>query len=76
MYLFVALCWVLAGLFIASAVLLLLWNMTLPDLFRLPTINFWQSFRLLLIASLIFSPGAFLKINMGGLPLTSFSALQ
>jgi len=31
-----------------------LWNITMPDVFNLKTINYWQAFRLLLIAGLLF----------------------
>ena len=36
------------------ALLQWLWNITMPDVFKLPTISFWQAFRLLLIASILF----------------------
>ena len=31
-----------------------LWNITMPDVFNLKKINYWQAFRLLLIAALLF----------------------
>lgn len=31
-----------------------LWNITVPDLFNLKRITFWQALRLLLIASILF----------------------
>lgn len=42
-----------------------LWNITIPDIFRLRKITFWEAFRLLLLAWLIFG-GAFLRFNTGG----------
>ncbi|KUO61606.1 MAG: hypothetical protein APF84_13825 [Gracilibacter sp. BRH_c7a] len=44
-----------AGLFLLGALLLkYLWNTTIPDLFNLKSVTYWQAFRLLLIASLLF----------------------
>lgn len=54
----------IAVLFLAAALLQWLWNMTLPELFGVSAIRYWQSFRLLLIASILFgSPG---MISVGG----------
>jgi len=33
-----------------------LWNMTMPDVFDLRKITYWQSFRLMLISSILFGP--------------------
>jgi len=44
-------------LFIVPAILKWLWNMTMPDLFSLKEISYWQSFRLILISAILFSPG-------------------
>jgi hypothetical protein len=45
----------IAGLFfIGPAIFQWLWNSTFPEIFGLPHIGFWQSFRLLLIASILF----------------------
>jgi hypothetical protein len=40
--------------FIGPAIFNWLWNSTIPEIFGLPKIGFWQSFRLLLIASILF----------------------
>jgi len=40
--------------FILPALLQWLWNMTIPDVFGLRTITFWQAFRLLLICGILF----------------------
>jgi hypothetical protein len=40
-----------------GGILQMLWSMTIPDLFRLRTVNYWQAFRLLLIAGLLFGSG-------------------
>ena len=50
------------GLFILlfaalSAVVMWLWNWLLPEIFDLPTISYWQSAGLLLLAKLIFGFG-------------------
>jgi hypothetical protein len=39
---------------IVVAIFRLLWNTTMPEVFRLPEITFWQAFRLLLIAGFLF----------------------
>jgi len=33
-----------------------LWNITIPQVFNLKTITYWQAFRLLLIAGILFGP--------------------
>ncbi len=49
----------IAMLFIAfflliTALLQWLWNITMPEVFNLKSLNYWQAFRLLLIASILF----------------------
>lgn len=41
-----------------------LWNMTMPEVFGLNPLSFWQAFRLLLIALFLLS-GGFIKIQLG-----------
>ena len=36
----------------------LLWNSTMPQVFELRSITFWQAFRILLIAGLLFGSGS------------------
>lgn len=43
-----------ALLFLATWLLKWLWNMTMPEVFGLKVITYWQAFRLLLIAGLLF----------------------
>jgi len=44
-----------AGLLFLGALLLqYLWNTTIPELFNLKPVTYWQAFRLLLLASLLF----------------------
>ena len=40
----------------------LLWNTTMPQVFQLRQITFWQAFRLMLIASIIFG-GSWVRHN-------------
>ena len=40
-----------------------LWNITMPQVFKLTTITFWQAFRLLLIAAFLFGAGGGLNGN-------------
>jgi hypothetical protein len=53
---------------ILSAVLLWLWNATMPDVFGLKTISFWQALRLLLIAGILFGPTAAIDYGSDGQP--------
>ena len=43
--------------FVSAAIIMWLWNITIPDVFGLRELQYWQAFRLLLIAGLLF--GAF-----------------
>ena len=52
----VILLWVVL-VFVSAGILMWLWNITIPDLFDLHELQYWQAFRLLLIAGLLF--GAF-----------------
>lgn len=54
-----------ALVFAVTALLQLLWNMTLPELFGIKAIGYWQAFRVLLIACILFGPGAFFRVNAG-----------
>lgn len=56
-------------LFAIPILLQWLWNMTIPELFGLKALTYWQAFRLLLISGLLFGPGTFLRLNMGGAPV-------
>ncbi len=46
---------------VVPAILRWLWNMTIPDIFRLPKITYWQALRLLLIAAMLFGQGPLLS---------------
>lgn len=45
-------------LFLVTALLQWLWNMTMPQVFNLKEITFWEAFRLIIIAGILFGgPG-------------------
>ena len=44
---------VAAAVFLIPAIVLWLWNLTMPDVFHLPQITYWQAFRLVLLAGLV-----------------------
>jgi len=45
---------VLLLLFIVPAILQWLWNITIPELFGLKEIRYWQAFRLIIICKILF----------------------
>lgn len=51
---------------VMTAIFQLLWNTTMPELFDLKPITFWQALRLLLIAGFLFGAGGFVRFNIGG----------
>jgi len=48
---------VLGIFFLFTAILRWLWNMTMPDVFGVKTVSFWQAFRIMLISALLFQGG-------------------
>lgn len=55
---FINLALIFIGLsFIGAFILKYLWNMTLPGIFKLPEITYWEAFRLILIAWILFGRG-------------------
>lgn len=52
--LFIVLTVAIGILLLVSAILQWLWNITMPDVFNFKTITYWQAFRLLLIAGILF----------------------
>ena len=50
---------IVAFFLLLSGLLMWLWNITMPEIFRLPQIHYWQAFRLLLIAGLLFGGADF-----------------
>jgi hypothetical protein len=51
---------------IATAIFQWLWNITMPQVFELKEITFWQAFRILLLAGFLFGAGSFIKFSIGG----------
>lgn len=49
--------------FFVPTVFQFLWNITVPEIFGLRTIRYWQAFRLLLMSSMFFGAGSFLHFN-------------
>ncbi len=47
-------------LFVFPALLMWLWNLTLPQLFGWPRLRYWQAFRLQLISALLFGAARFM----------------
>ena len=50
----------LIGLVILAVITLIfrwLWNTTVPDVFGLKTLTFWQAFRILLLSAILFGGG-------------------
>lgn len=51
-------------LFITPAILKWLWNITMPQVFNLREINYWQAFRLFIIASILFGGGTLFNLSL------------
>lgn len=49
-------------MFVVSALLMWLWNITITRIFGIREITFWEAFRLIIIAGILFG-GAF-KVNL------------
>ncbi|MTI81467.1 MAG: hypothetical protein FH758_11420 [Firmicutes bacterium] len=43
--------------FLFTALLQYLWNITMPQVFNLKEITFWQAFRLIIISAILFGGG-------------------
>ena len=50
----VTIAFVLVIFFILIAIFKWLWNITMPDVFGIKEITFWQAFRILILASILF----------------------
>lgn len=53
---------ILIALGIAVGLFLWLWNLTMPQVFGLKTLTFWQAFRLVLMAGVLFNGAAIVRI--------------
>jgi len=51
---FAGICIMLAAIAVFSVVVMLLWNALMPELFRLPVLNYWQAAGLMLLARILF----------------------
>ena len=40
-----------------------LWNITMPEVFGLKRITFWQAFRILILAGFLFGAGSFVRFT-------------
>gem|GEM_PF-2059993 len=58
-----AVIWWIIILFIFTAILKWLWNITIPSIFGIREITFWESFRLILIAGILFGKGFGFNMN-------------
>jgi hypothetical protein len=51
-----------------------LWNITMPQVFGLRPVTFWQAFRVLLIASILFGNVSFAQVNNTNQKLTALES--
>ena len=51
--------------FAGIAIFQWLWNITVPDIFKIRKIGFWEAFRLLLLSAILFG-GSFVRYKSGG----------
>jgi hypothetical protein len=60
---------VLAAIAVFSAVVMVLWNALMPDIFGLPALNYWQSLGILVLSRILFGGmgGVFQGLNRGPL---------
>lgn len=56
---------VILMIFLVPAIFQWLWNMTCPDLFRLPYITYWQAFRIVILAAMLFGGAHFSSQSSG-----------
>ena len=54
---------IVVAIFVVPLIFQLLWNITVPEVFGLRMIRYWQAFRLLLMACMIFGAGNLLHFN-------------
>lgn len=56
---------IVLALLIAAAILQWLWNETMPDVFGLTVVTYWQALRLLLIAGIIIGGPGLIQFHFG-----------
>jgi ABC-type cobalamin transport system permease subunit len=54
-----------ALVFVITALFQWQWNITVPDVFGLRQIAYWQAFRLLILAGLFFGASSLVQFNFG-----------
>lgn len=59
------------AVFLVPAIFMWIWNITCPQVFNLSELTYWQAFRLLILAALLFG-GAHYATQTGASPGTSF----
>ncbi len=52
-------------IFVSIAIFQWLWNITVPGIFKIRAIGFWEAFRLLLLSAILFG-GSFVRFKSGG----------
>jgi hypothetical protein len=57
--------WMIIILFVVTALLQWLWNITFPKLFGWSTITYWEAFRIMIIADLLFGGSHIMFQNNG-----------
>lgn len=50
--------------FIMSGILMWLWNITITKIFNIREITYWEAFRLLIIAAILFGKGFNFNMNL------------
>lgn len=55
---------ILVLLFVATSIFQGLWNTTMPEVFGIKQVTFWQAFRILLMAGILFGAGGIVHINL------------
>lgn len=58
-----AVIWWVIIIFISTAILKWLWNITIPSIFGIREITFWEAFRLIIIAGILFGKGFGFNMN-------------
>ena len=54
---------IVVAVFVAPLIFQFLWNITVPEIFGFKRIRYWQAFRLLLMASMIFGANNLVHFN-------------
>jgi len=52
-------------LFVVTGIFQWLWNITVPDVFGLKQIAYWQAFRLLILSGMLFGASSLLQFKIG-----------